>query len=120
MEENDHLLDAVADQDRRRLLVSLLDHNPQQIQALSDVSRDLAQADEGLLRLYLKNSQEIADVDEELLRLQVVHIPKLVEYGFIEWDQEERVVTKGPRFDEIRPLVKRLADDPDARLAEWI
>ena len=39
-----------------------------------------------------------------------VHLPKMDECGFIDWDREERTVTKGPRFDEIKPLLTMLID----------
>lgn len=119
MADNDDIHDALSDGERRRLLVSLLDHNPQDVRTLSGASRELARADEGLLRSFLADSRPMVDVDERLLRKHAIHIPKLVEYGFVEWDREEHVVTKGPRFDEIRPLLERLVDDPDALPHEW-
>jgi len=60
---------------------------------------------------------------EELTRLvamQHVHLPKLERYGFIEWDQDTNQVSKGPNFDEIRPLLK-IIDDHVAELPnEWV
>ncbi|WP_177209108.1 hypothetical protein [Natronobacterium haloterrestre] len=42
-----------------------------------------------------------------------VHLPKLVDYGYIEWDREAAVITKGPEFDEIRPLLEFLNERDD-------
>lgn len=33
------------------------------------------------------------------------HVPHLDEAGFVDWDRETDVVTKGARFEEIRPLL---------------
>ena len=81
------LLDALAHIQRRKLLVALLTHNPQ------DDGPVVIDADES--------------ADEELTRLiemTHIHLPKLVTYGFITWNQETDEVSKGPTFEEIRPL----------------
>ncbi|MFC6718950.1 hypothetical protein ACFQHN_15380 [Natrialbaceae archaeon GCM10025896] len=74
------------------------------------MSQKIAEADEGLFQQHLSSSRVIPGVDEELLRLHYVHLPKLTDYGFIEWDRDAHVVTKGPRFDEMKPLLKLLID----------
>lgn len=88
---------------RRKLLRALLVHNPQ-----DDESVAIA-ADES----------EIEEL-ERLIEMQHVHLPKLKEYGFIIWDEDTNEVSKGPAFDEIRPLLELLAanedDLPDGRL----
>lgn len=45
--------------------------------------------------------------------MNVVHIPKLAEYGLIDWDSEERIVTRGPHFDEARPLLDQVPTETD-------
>ena len=80
---------ALAALERRRLLVSLLEKNPQQgVRVPDDIHDD--------------------ERDLELLGAEMFHshLPMLEERGFIRWDREENEVEKGPRFDEIRPLLE--------------
>lgn len=110
----DELIDALAAAQRRRVLASLLGREPQHVSTLSGTARELIDAHEALLSLYLSGSYEIAAVDKELLRKRHVHLPKLAEYGFTEWDRDDNVVSRGARFDEIRPFLELL----DAREEE--
>lgn len=112
--DTDAVFDALAAGQRRQVLVGLIDQ-PQHVAKLSDASREMADAHEGFLGQYLSDSGESAAVDKELLRTHIVHLPKLVEYGFAEWDRDTMVVTKGPRFDEIRPFLELLDDRRDSR-----
>ncbi|MFC6827212.1 DUF7344 domain-containing protein [Halopelagius fulvigenes] len=102
------LFDALADGTRRRLLVFLLDHESRDVPKLSGVSAEMAEMNRVLLREYLSGSRRVDGGDKELLRTHHVHLPKLDEFDFIDWDQEANVVTKGSRFDEIRPLLEPL------------
>ena len=40
------------------------------------------------------------------IELNHVHLPKLEDAGFVSWDAESQVVTKGPRFTELYPLIE--------------
>jgi len=67
------------------------------------------------------------DADEsdeaELVRLvgmKHIHLPKLEEYGFIDWDRNSNEVSKGANFEEIRPLLEMLADHEDELPEEWL
>ncbi len=40
-----------------------------------------------------------------------VHLPKLEDYGYIEWNKETDQIIKGPQFDEIRPLLECIASN---------
>ncbi|APX95258.1 DUF7344 domain-containing protein [Natronorubrum daqingense] len=51
---------------------------------------------------------------------QHVHLPKLADYGFIEWHERDRLVEKGPRFDEIEPLLQYLLSQQDSLLLERV
>ncbi|ELY62730.1 DUF7344 domain-containing protein [Natronococcus jeotgali] len=44
------------------------------------------------------------------------HLPRLDDTGFIDWDREQGTVVKGPRFDEVRPLlnVDEDSDNPNS------
>ena len=85
----DDLFDALADSQRRRILAELLDHNP----------RDASVVSEG-------NTEEKRE--RELIRNHHVHLPKLDDYGFIDWDRSDGVVTRGPRFDEIEVALESI------------
>lgn len=101
----DEALDALANVQRRKLLVSLLAHNPQ-----DDSPVVVAESDRDTHAL------------ERIVRMEHSHLPRLEDGGFIEWDQEAHEVMKGPKFDEIRPLLELLnahADElPDGYLPE--
>ena len=99
----DDMVDALADVQRRKLLVALLEHNPQ-----DDTP------------VVMADSESDADAVERLVTMQHVHLPKLADYGFIEWNEDTHEVTKGPKFDEIRPLLELLANHEDELPADWL
>lgn len=109
----DTILYTLADPQRRQLLVGLLHHEPQYVSKLSDDSREIADANPELLSKHLSSSRAITGANEELLRLYHVHLPRLAADGFIEWNRDTRVVTRGARFDELRPLLELLDDRED-------
>lgn len=102
----DEIFEALADTQRRRLLVFLLHHDSQYVAELSDVSSELAEMHQTLLRRYLSGPYEVAGSDKELLQMHHVHLPKLAAYDFIDWNRENNLVTKGDRFDEMKPFLK--------------
>lgn len=104
--ENDDVFDALSDGQRRHLLVVLLDSDQQHVPDLSNASRKLMEAHEAFLDQFVSGQVEIPGVDEELVQKHHAHLPKLVECGFIEWHQEDQLVTKGPRFDELKPFLE--------------
>jgi hypothetical protein len=97
------ILDALSHIQRRTLLVALLEHNPQ------NDSPVIIGDDEG----------EKEAVNERI-KLNHVHLPKLEEYGFIEWNQENNKVSKGLAFDEIRPLLELLDNHRGELPADWL
>lgn len=93
----DELFRALANAQRRRLLVALLDHNPQ---------RDTVDVPE--------------DVEESKVMVETrqaeffhTHLPSLEDSGFIRWNRESHEVVKGPRFDEIRPVLELIEAHAD-------
>lgn len=100
----DDCFEVLANRYRRRLLVALLEHNPQ-------ADDDLQYPDDGT----------VADDDSEDLAIKIVHIhlPKLVEMGFIDWNQEPNTIETGPEFEEIRSLVELLDEQQDELPDEW-
>lgn len=99
----DDMVDALADVQRRKLLIALLEHNPQDDSAV-----------------VIADSESESDAVERLVSMQHVHLPKLTDYGFIEWDEDTHEVMKGPNFDEIRPLLELLDDHEDELPDDWL
>lgn len=91
---HDQLYEVLAEEPRRRLLFDLLEETPR-----TDTPIDLDTPPDGV----------IAD-EADRIRFEHDHLPKLDDYGFIEWTPSMRCVERGPRFDEIRPVLELLAD----------
>ena len=90
------LLKLLSHPHRRRIITRLHDRNPR-----NEDEFDL---------------EELAGDDElenETIALIHNHLPKLAEAGFINWDQEQRTVTRGPRFEEIAPLIDLMVNHKD-------
>lgn len=117
MTANDEVFDAMANHQRRQLLVRLLNEGPQPVPHLSGVSRAILQAHTAVLREYLTGSADISDANRGDIRTHHVHLPKLAEYEYIDWDRDAHVVTRGPDFDDVRPLLAVLDDLRDDQLA---
>jgi len=88
----------LADRDRRRVLVSLLDTGPQ------SRSTPLHLQD-------LRQSGEEAETFE--IRMCHVHLPKLADTGYVEWDKDTNEIRDGPHFDDLRPLLRILVENGD-------
>ncbi|WP_435159490.1 DUF7344 domain-containing protein [Haladaptatus sp. DFWS20] len=85
----DTIFDVLSDIQRRQLLFSLLEHNPQVVSSQSS------------------NTEE-----RHRILQQHVHLPKLADAGFIAFESDEKI-EKGPRFDEILPVLELLDDHND-------
>ena len=92
----DEQLSVLSNRHRRRLLMALAQRTPQPDRLAP--SRALA-ADGG--------------GEDQTIAVQHVHLPKLADHGFIDWDQDAHRVTKGPRFDEIEPLLTVLSENQE-------
>jgi len=106
MTGNDEAFEALADRRRRQLLVDLLHDDSLLVPQLSGASRDLLAAHESLLGEYLSGQREVDGADKTDVRTYHVHLPMLVEYGYVEWDRDAHLVTRGPEFDDLRPLLE--------------
>ena len=95
----DELFEILSKHPRRRILTALADANPEETEFVpQDFTRD--------------------DRREDVLaRLHHVHLPKLDDAGIIKWNPDSQVITHGPRFDEIEPLVELLVATPEERPA---
>ena len=47
-------------------------------------------------------------------------LPRLTDMGYIEWDDETELITRGPKFDEIEPLLELIVDHGDELPPDWI
>jgi len=98
----DDMLHVMSHIQRRKLLMALMDHNPQDDTPSVPVS------------------SEDSDSIERFVQMKHVHLPKLVDHGFIEWDRDTHEVTKGENFEEIRPLLELLDDHEDELPEGWL
>ena len=65
--------------------------------------------------LLVRESTE-DDVEHDLI---ANHLPELEKAGFIEWDRETGTISKGPRFDEIEPVLELIENHPDELPPDW-
>lgn len=98
----DDMLEVLANGQRRELLIALLEDNPQD--------------DEHVI---LTSSATDPDTAERGVNMHHVHLPKLANLGFIEWNRERHFMEKGPNFDEIRPLLELLDNNEDKLPDDW-
>lgn len=100
----DDVFDALTNRYRRRLLVALLQHNPQ--------------AD----TLEVPHDTVASNEPPETLKTEFyhVHLPKLEERGFIEWDRESHRISTGSAFEEIRPLLELMDEHSDELSDGWL
>ena len=92
----DEQLSVLSNRHRRRLLMALAQRTPQP--DCLDPSRTLV-TDGG--------------DEDQTIAIQHVHLPKLANHGFIDWDQDAQSVTTGPQFGEIEPLLTVLSENQD-------
>ncbi|MWV64305.1 transcriptional regulator [Halorubrum sp. JWXQ-INN 858] len=116
----DGLFDAFSDVHRRRVLVNLLDHNPQAVDQLSASPPGASEATTDSPGGSLTGALETTDVDGGAVLLHHGHLPKLADYGLIEWDRDEDEVHKGPNFDDVRPLLVLLEENRETLPDDWL
>ena len=94
--------DALRHVGRRRLLLALLN------------------AEEAALPIELGQLKyETADRDV-LVSFHHSHLPKLENLGFVDADPDHHAVTRGPRFEEIKPLLELLDTHRDRLPPDWV
>ncbi len=101
----DELFEILSHPVRRRILTALARANPRDEADESFSPDDFATEDDRL--------------DAFLTSLHHVHLPKLEETGFIRWDQETGTIIRGPRYDEIAPLVELMITHEDELPGDW-
>lgn len=96
-------LGAVSHRLQRQLLVALFRRNP----------RDDTPID--------SDEFELEDGDLEILfDYQHYHLPDLESKGLIDYDREDHSVTKGPLFEEIKPLIELIDEHKDELPPDWL
>jgi hypothetical protein len=99
------MMDTLANRYRRRVLVALLVHNPQD-------------DDDPQIPDDVDINQE--NLDSLEIAMTHTHLPKLEEHGFIEWDRKTNAIRQGPRFEEIQPLLKLMQNHTDELPDGWL
>lgn len=88
---------------RRRVLVTI--HDPASQSAGEFEPEDFVQSDGARER--------------PALELYHNHLPRLDTEGFVDWDDETNTVTRGPRYEEIRPVLSVLQANSDQLPGDW-
>ena len=98
-------LSVLANVHRRRILMALMEHNPQEDTAT-----------------HVPEGIHVGEAELDVLRVELhhTHLPKLDEVGLIRWKQAENEVVKGPRFDGIRPLLELMDNHADELPDDWV
>lgn len=95
---------ALENEKRRRLLVALLEHNPQE-ETIADPEAN--------------HNTEMA-LEPQEMEMYHKHLPKLERAGYIDWDKNSQKIHKGPRFEEIRPLLELIENHKDELPDGWL
>jgi len=88
---------------RRRILRTLAESNPRQT---GEFTPDEFGAD----------GEEVARFQVELYH---VHLPKLADAGYVDWDRSAGTVRRGPKYEEIRPTLDLLLDHEEELPGSW-
>ncbi|TYT60337.1 DUF7344 domain-containing protein [Natrialba swarupiae] len=99
--------EALANSYRRQLLLALFDANPQDDDDIDPLD-------------LLANEETTDDLAATRVELTHLHLPKLVEMGFIEWDRESGELSKGPNWSGIAPLLKLMHEHRDELPDDWL
>ena len=59
------------------------------------------------------------EMDDAELQLVHNHLPRLEEAGYIDWDRDTGTISKGPRYDEIKPLIDLMENHADELPSDW-
>ncbi|ELY54436.1 hypothetical protein C491_19764 [Natronococcus amylolyticus DSM 10524] len=100
----DATLDILSNRYRRRLLVALLEHNPQDDDPQIPAALTFTDEDLETLRIHMTHT----------------HLPKLEKAELIEWDRDTNTIRTGPRFDEIRPLLELMENHANELPDDWL
>lgn len=57
---------------------------------------------------------------DPLVAMRHLHLPQLEDGGFVRWDRENEQVTRGPRFEEMEPLLDLLREINEELPGRWV
>ena len=100
----DQLLTSLSNLTRRSILFTLAEDNPRDADELTSPEFNTE------------------DEDFELFAAEVTyeHLPQLDRAGLIEWDHDSDTITRGPNFDEVRPLITLIDEHRDELPDDWL
>lgn len=58
--------------------------------------------------------------EDRLIEWYHVHLPKLESLGLIAWDEDARVITRGPNYEDVRSFILPIMDWSDERPERWL
>lgn len=99
----DRIFDALAHTYRRRILLFMSERSPRHLDGAT--LEDVATREEA--------------VESSTVELRHVHLPKLADAGYIEWDRDEQTVRPGPNFETVASVVQLVDDHRDDLPGEW-
>jgi hypothetical protein len=105
----DELFALLADEPRRRVLVSLL-HVEGESVPVGDAAlkRGAAAHTGGGADVGPSGAPGSRGSSPEAVALRHVHLPKLDESDLVDWDEEAGTVARGPRYAEVEPFLELL------------
>jgi len=114
---DDHL-QLLADVQRRRVLVALLDRpagdGVDPVAGVRGSASVMANGDAAGVGSGVDTSRTgRTDEDHVWTELRHVHLPKLHAAGLVDWNRDAGTVARGRRFDEVAPLVRLLREHDD-------
>ena len=99
----EEMFDALGAVQRRRVLVELLESPEDPLRGITDPETETETGFVG-----------------DTVQMAHVHLPKLDDYEFINWNEDADVVRTGEQFDEIEPLLGLLHRNQERIPGDWV
>ena len=96
----DTAFDALRSPSRRRILFALSEYG-------------LREPEELTLHSFVSMEGGGKEPDVSKILLYHTHLPKLADMGYVEWTPNSETIRRGPRFDEIEPLLGIIMEHGD-------
>jgi len=97
--------------------------------AIDQIFENLSNSHRRVILLLLKEGSITTETDvmvrgensstEAEMALVHNHLPRLDDAGYIEWDRDSGEISKGPRFEEIEPLLELIETHAEDLPADW-
>ncbi|WP_433634806.1 DUF7344 domain-containing protein [Halomicrococcus sp. NG-SE-24] len=100
------MFDTLRSSSRRQILLAVADQN----------SRG---KDEFTKESLVPDERDDDKCEEWDTQLHHVHLPKLADKGYLEWNPNTETVRRGPNFDEIAHLLKAMDNHADELPDDW-